>query len=335
MRSLSNCLIHNKHNVLNPLFKASCERDQAKVFEKIAPVLCEGLVKKLAEPKPVAAVAKAESSSNPKTTDVAQPVFAGIQNTGAVFGPVAATPAAAVPAAASSAGSSLSSSGKAVFGPCSSTEVCDGSVPKYSWGIPSMVMGIPIDMYHYAGDDKRGYYEQPTATCGPENQGELMAVDFGNETRAVVCMGDPNQKIEELLKKVKAADVDKLPTEIAGNKAIYNWEVLVKEKPLDENEGGRFCTSVGKSCDVSMLGEVTGSSPCDIYKCVLVAPPVKTTKKEKPEDKKDVKTEDRGVVSSPEAPAPVTAPAPVVESVPSNSGYNPHGPDFMGGENNF
>lgn len=202
------------------------------------------------------------------------------------------TPRSSAPAAAPAAASSGRSSGGFVVGGCGTPEQCEAYMaeaakPKYGWQSPRPFMNAPINKMDFMTSEDGHKYELPTGACGPDNQGELVAIDYGTETVVAACMGGANTKTEDIMEKIKKADVSKLPKVVAIKKEKYTWECLVKPLPPPEN-GVRVCGGPGvPSCEKVSIGKVwvVEGQGCGSYKCVRTDGGGLATEKPKPKEK--------------------------------------------------
>lgn len=182
--------------------------------------------------------------------------------------PSTTTGAAAV--APQSSGATTSS--RVVFGGCGTPEQCDAYMieaakPKYGWQSPRPFMNAPINKMDFMTSEDGHKYELPTGACGPDNQGELVAIDYGTETVVAACMGAPGTKAEDIMAKIKSADVSKLPKVVAVKKELYAWQCLIKPSALAKDEM-RICNGPG-ICEKVKLGDVFSGGPgCGSLKCV-------------------------------------------------------------------
>lgn len=190
------------------------------------------------------------------------------------------------PAAATSAGSSPS---RAVIGGCGTPEQCEAYMaeaakPKYGWQSPRPFMYGPINKMDFMTSEDGHRYELPTGACGPSNQGELMAIDYGTETVVAACMGGAETKADDIIAKIKNADISKLPRVVAVKKELYSWQCLTKPSKLAKDEI-RVCNGPG-ICEKVKLGDVFSGGPgCGSSKCVRFDGGGLATDKPKPKAK--------------------------------------------------
>ena len=191
----------------------------------------------------------------------------------------------AKPASTPSAGS-----GQPVIGGCGSPEQCaaymaEAAKPKYGWQSPTPFMNGPIDKLNHMRTADGQSYELPANACGPNNQGELLAINYGTEVVVAACMGDKNLSSEEIMKKIKAADISKLPQVVAVKKELYTWQCLSKAAPLAEGQM-RICDGTPRPCEKVILGQTFSGGPgCETVKCVRIDGGGLATDKSKPKPK--------------------------------------------------
>ncbi len=185
--------------------------------------------------------------------------------------PVAKNSSSPVATAAPVAGSSSTS--RAVIGGCGTQEQCEAVMaeaakPKFGWQSPRPFMNAPINKMDFMTSEDGHQYELPTGACGPSNQGELVAIDYGSETVVAACMGAPGTRAEDIMAKIKSADVSKLPKVVAVKKELYSWQCLTKPDEL-ANDQIRICNGAPGPCEKLKLGHVFSGGPgCGSSKCV-------------------------------------------------------------------
>jgi hypothetical protein len=192
--------------------------------------------------------------------------------------------------AAPAAGSAASS--RTVIGGCGTPEQCEvymaeAAKPKYGWQSPIPFMHAPMNKMNFMTSEDGHKYELPTGACGPSNQGELVAIDYGTETVVAACMGGAETKADDIMAKIKKADISKLPKVVAVKKELYSWQCLVKPLPPPE-DGVRACGGPGiPSCEKGTIGTVwvVVGEGCGSFKCVRADGGGLATDKPKPKAK--------------------------------------------------
>ena len=193
-------------------------------------------------------------------------------------------------AAPAAAAQSATGSGRSVIGGCGSPAQCEAymaeaSKPKYGWQSPRPFMNGPIDKLNQMRTEDGQGYELPANACGPNNQGELIAINYGTEVVVAACMGGANTSAEDIMRKINAADVSKLPQVVAVKKELYTWQCLSKAAPLAQGEM-RICNGTARPCEKVILGQTfSGGTGCETVKCVRIDGGGLATDKTKPKTK--------------------------------------------------
>lgn len=220
----------------------------------------------------------------------------------------------------------------AVIGGCGTPEQCaaymaEAAKPKYTWGIPVPFLNGPMDVYNHTSANGT-QYEMPAAACNASNQGQIIAMDFGEGTntdiRAVACMG-PGATMQDMIEKIKATDIKSLkPVYIAVKKPRYGWDPNPDHKPVVA-EGQVVICNGPPICNKDNVGEkFNPGTYCQQLICAR-------------QDKGGPVKEEKSSAAfggSPTVPNPSPAPAPSPHwdsgdpnPAPSPSGWDPNNPN--------